>query len=71
MAQGAKDPALLQLRYMLQLWLGFNPWPWNFHMLWVWLKKKKKRSGVDKALSTIQQFCSQVYSLIHLLASVH
>ena len=30
---GLKDPAMLQLRLMSQLWLGFNPWPGNFHML--------------------------------------
>ena len=26
-------PALLQMWYRSQLWLGFNPWSGNFHML--------------------------------------
>ena len=42
-AQGVKDPALLQLWHRSKLWLGFEPWPGSFHMPWVWVKKEKKK----------------------------
>ena len=47
-AQWVKDPALLQLRYKLQLWLGFSPWPGNLHVLPERPKKKEKKESKRK-----------------------
>ena len=42
LAQGVKDPALLQVQISSHLQLGFDPWPGELHMLWGGQKREKK-----------------------------
>jgi len=43
LAQWVKDPALLQLRLRLGMWLGSHPWPRNF-MYYRAAKNEKKKN---------------------------
>ena len=50
--QWVKDPALPQLWYRLQMWLGSDPWPRNSICRRVAKKKKKKKKDRMKQLTT-------------------
>ena len=46
LAWWVKDPALLQLRLWLQLWLGSDPWPGSSICRRLAKKEKKKKEPV-------------------------
>ena len=48
LAQQVKNPALLQLWYRLQLWLGFDPWPRELLYAMGAVEKEKKIENTEE-----------------------
>ena len=52
LVQWVTDPALLQLRRRLRLWLAVNPWPGNFHMLRGQLKRQSSLCSLLRGMAS-------------------